>query len=156
MPSGVSNPTTAQLIAASNLNATGELRHAGTTRNPQFHVPQRSSGVSDLPGKARWCRCGLSKDGLGTEFFQASTLLHEVGHLLNLWRRRPGPTFTPVQVNNKRRMTSSFRRTAASFYKTMSYLYQLNGLVDAAGVPAHRLLEHRAGVSASSTTGERT
>ncbi|MFN7980727.1 MAG: hypothetical protein U0Q11_02625 [Vicinamibacterales bacterium] len=153
VPSGVSNPTTAQLIAASNLNATGNCG-TGTTRNPQFHVPQRSSGVSDLPGQSAMVSLGLSKDGLGTEFFQASTLLHEVGHLLNLWHGGGQPTFTPVQVNNKRRMSVFIPPNCGVVQSTMSYLYQLNGLVDAAGVPHIDYSSTVLGVSANGTTSE--
>ena len=134
VPNGVASPTTAQLTAASVLNSLGNCA-SGTSRNPQFHVPQRSSGVSDLPGQSAMVSLGLSKDGLGTEFFQASTLLHEIGHLLDLWHGGGKPVFTPVQQSGKQRMQVYIPPNCGTVQSSMSYLYQLQGLIDSGGTP---------------------
>ena len=39
---------------------------------------------------------GLSKNFLGTEYFQASTTLHELGHTMELWHGGARPAFSAV------------------------------------------------------------
>src|SRR5205814_5382540 len=57
--------------------------------SPDFHVPSTSSGVSDLPGADSMVTLGAWGNGfVGTEFMQASTTLHELGH--SLWRTHGG------------------------------------------------------------------
>ena len=90
----------ANLIAASTLDENGDCM-AGTFANPEFHAPQRVSGVADLPGFNAMVSLGLSADFLGTEDFQASTTLHELGHVVDLWHggdgRRTAPSRWPAQ-----------------------------------------------------------
>ena len=108
----------------------------GLTDNPNFHVPLGVSGVSDLPGFNSMVTLGFSRNFLGTEFFQASTTLHELGHSLELWHGGAPPVFSPstrlgapagsvrvdIQPNCK-----------PSYQSSMSYLHQLYGLIDDTG-----------------------
>ena len=55
----------------------------GLVENPAFHVPLGASGVADLPGFNSMITLGLSKNFTGTEYFQASTTLHELGHTMS-------------------------------------------------------------------------
>jgi hypothetical protein len=63
---------------------------------------------------------------IGTPFMQASTLMHELGHNLEL--RHGGP---PVDIGG----TLQFQPNCKSNYLSiMNYLFQLRGLIDAGGV----------------------
>ena len=66
----------------------------GLKDNPEFHVPTGTSGVADLPGFNSMITLGLSKNFLGTEYFQASTTLHELGHTMGLWHGGAPPVLT--------------------------------------------------------------
>ncbi|HET9362739.1 MAG TPA: hypothetical protein VFO58_23475, partial [Vicinamibacterales bacterium] len=122
-----SNPTAILTCAA-----------GGLVDNPLFHVPMGVSGVSDLPGFSSMVTLGMSSNFLGTEFFQASTILHELGHSVELWHggappvfsasampsAPPGSVHVEIQANCK-----------PGYQSSMSYLHQLYGLIDASGVP---------------------
>src|SRR5215203_347767 len=99
-----------------------------TLDNPQFHVPTSASGIADLPGNTALITLGLWDDFVGTEFMQASTTLHEIGHNVNLWHGGPPPVWgtkttpTVVEPNCK-----------PNYLSSMSYLYQAHGLYDLSG-----------------------
>ena len=82
-------------------------------------VPRSSSGVADLPGGDVLVTLGLWDKSVGSEFMQASTLMHETGH--NLFLRHGGQ---PLEPNCK-----------PNYQSIMSYLFQVRGLLDPAGMP---------------------
>ncbi len=100
--------------------------------NPAFHVPTSASGMAQLPGNALLISLGLwdTEHFVGSTFVQASTLMHELGHTLNLWHGGKPATFgnaiepTRVEPNCK-----------SNYFSVMSYLFQVHGLFDAGGVP---------------------
>ena len=120
------------LIDASTLDEDGACT-APAIPNPEFHAPQRVSGVADLPGLNAMVSLGLSNDFLGTEFFQASTTLHEFGHLFDLWHGGDRPQYGPIMPAG----TPVFVQPNCkpNYQSSMSYLHQLAGLVDNFGVP---------------------
>jgi hypothetical protein len=82
------------------------------------------SGVADLPGGDLMVTFGLWRsdipavDQVGTELQQAGTLMHELGHNLDL--HHGGWNSTPVCMPN--------------YPSVMNYLYQVLGLTDSTGV----------------------
>lgn len=82
-------------------------------------VPRSNSGESDLLGGDVMVTLGRWDDFTGTEFMQASTLMHELGH--NLALRHGG---TATEPNCK-----------PNYQSIMSYLFQVRGLLDPSGVP---------------------
>lgn len=82
-------------------------------------VPRSNSGQSDLLGGDVIVTLGRWDDFTGTEFMQASTLMHELGH--NLALRHGG---TATEPNCK-----------PNYQSIMSYLFQVRGLLDPTGVP---------------------
>ena len=104
--------------------------------NPDLHVPSSTSGVADLPGGSGLITLGLwdQVSGTGTVYAQAATTFHELGHQLNLWHGgapavpgkraigpQPGTNRTLIEPNCK-----------PNYQSTMSYLFQVHGLVDTA------------------------
>ena len=87
--------------------------------SPDFHVPRGSSGIGDLPGGDALVSLGFWDRFVGSEFVQASTTMHELGH--NMWRSHGGD---PTEPNCK-----------PNYLSVMSYLFQLHGLLDDNGVP---------------------
>ena len=94
--------------------------------NPDFHVPKSRSGVGDgnsRGGGDAMVTLGGWDNFVGTDFFQAATLMHELGH--NFGRSHGGDL---AQLNGK-----------PNYLSVMSYLFQLNGLFDDnpehAGIP---------------------
>jgi hypothetical protein len=81
------------------------------------------SGVGDLPGGDLMVTLGLWRsdnptiDQIGSELEQAGTLMHELGHNLDL--KHGGWNNTPVCMPN--------------YPSVMNYLYQVNGLTDSSG-----------------------
>ncbi len=105
--------------------------------NPAFHVPTSASGRGDLPGGDFIVSLGLwdNERFVGSEFVQASTTLHELGHNLDRWHGGPPPTFTPVTAGGLARLNVAIEPNCKPNYlSVMSYLFQVNGLVDDAGV----------------------
>jgi Bacterial Ig domain len=108
-----------------------------TTANPYFnlldyHVPSSASGVGDLPGGGALITLGLWDAALGTAtpFVQASTTFHELGHNGNLWHGGPGA----IWGNKKLNTATSFEPNCKPPYQsTMSYMFQVHGLIDVLG-----------------------
>lgn len=100
-----------------------EFMADGTSANPDFHVPRTNSGVGDWAGGDLLITLGAFDDNdgnpVGTDFMQASTLMHEWGH--NFGRRHGGDLFEP--------------NCKPQYLSVMNYLYQLRGLPDVNGVP---------------------
>jgi Bacterial Ig domain len=108
-----------------------------STNNPFFqpldyHVPSSSSGVSDLPGNGALVTLGLWDKvfGTGTTFGQASTTMHELGHNLELSHGGKPPKF-----GNKKAGTVTYvePNCKPNYFSTMSYLFQVHGLIDVFG-----------------------
>ncbi len=91
--------------------------------NPDYHVPATFTGVGDYLGGDLMVTLGAFDDfngnPVGTDFWQASTLMHELGH--NLGRRHGGDPFEPNCKPN--------------YLSVMNYLFQLRGLFDVTGMP---------------------
>lgn len=118
--------------------------------NPDFHVPKSASGISDLPGGGGMVTLGLWENFVGTEFMNASTTMHELGHQFELWHGGAPPRFrdgdeddggherdgdSPDGDGHERPTVSYEENCKPNYLSTMSYLFQLHGLLDDAGVP---------------------
>ncbi len=105
------------------IGADGFPDEACQDENPDYHVPQTFTGVADFPGGDIMVTLGgfddLEGRPVGTDFWQASTLMHEWGH--NLGRRHGGDLLEPNCKTN--------------YLSVMNYLFQLRGLIDEDGVP---------------------
>jgi hypothetical protein len=88
-----------------------------------FHVPRTNAGIADFPGGDVMVTLGAFADvdgrPVGTPFMQASTLMHELGHNLEL--RHGGGALEP--------------NCKPTYFSVMNYLYQLRGLLDDGGAP---------------------
>jgi hypothetical protein len=95
---------------------------AGTYQNWGLAVsngtPRSNSGVSDVGGGDLMVTLGLWDNSVGTDFMQASTLLHELGHNLDLGHG--GDSSDPVNCK-------------PNYQSTMSYMFQVQGLLDQYG-----------------------
>ncbi|MDP2322069.1 MAG: Ig-like domain repeat protein [Acidobacteriota bacterium] len=100
--------------------------------NPAFNVPTSASGVAQLPGNALLISLGLwdTEHFVGSTFVQASTLMHELGHTLNLWHGGK-----PAVFGNASAPTRVEPNCKSNYFSVMSYLFQVHGLFDAGGVP---------------------
>ena len=93
--------------------------------NPGSTLPRSFSGIADRPGGDIMITLGLwrsdiaENDQVGSVLKQAGTLMHELGHNLNL--SHGGLVTTPT--------------CAPNYPSVMSYLYQTRGLTDVNGVP---------------------
>jgi hypothetical protein len=103
-----------------NPNGTANL----TCNTADFHVPVTNSGVADFPGGDLLVTLGAfddeSKRPIGTDFMQASTMMHEWGHTFEL--THAGVPLVPREPNCK-----------PQYLSVMNYMYQLHGLRDALG-----------------------
>jgi hypothetical protein len=112
------------------------------TVNPA-NAPQSRGGRADLPaGGDAMVTLGFWNKFVGTDFNQASTLVHELGHNFGLWHGGAPPVYTEVQVqipNSPAPVTRAnvyFEPNCKSNYlSSMNYLFQLHGLIDANGNP---------------------
>ncbi len=84
--------------------------------NPLFHVPVTNTGVADFPGGDAIITLGGFNDSsgrpVGTDYMQAATLAHELGHTFQL--RHGGAATEPNCKPN--------------YLSVMNYLFQLRGL----------------------------
>jgi hypothetical protein len=92
----------------------------GLPTAPGSGIPKSVSGISDLLGGDLMVTLGLWDHEVGTDFVQAATLFHELGH--NLALRHGGQS----QATN----------CQPNYESSMNYLFQIGGLLDAHGVPA--------------------
>ena len=94
------------------------------TNDPLFHVPVTNTGVADFPGGDAMVALGGFDDGsgrpVGTDYMQAATLVHELGHTFQL--RHGGAKTEPNCKPN--------------YLSVMNYLFQLRGLRRNSGPPA--------------------
>jgi hypothetical protein len=89
--------------------------------NPDFHIPGSSSGIGDFPGGDFMVSLGAWESGfVGTEFTQASTTMHEIGHNFRLSHGGIDATQTNCKPN---------------YLSIQNYLFQLTGLRDDTGTP---------------------
>ena len=86
--------------------------------NPSFHVPVTNTGVGDFGGGDAMVTLGGFDDAagrpVGSDFMQASTLMHELGH--SFFLRHGGASGQPNCKPN--------------YQSVMNYLFQLRGLKD--------------------------
>ena len=84
-------------------------------------MPSTSSGIGDLPGGDVLVTLGSWGNGfVGSEFVQASTTMHELGHDFGL--THAGAPQVPAEPNCK-----------PNYLSVMNYLFQVRGLADDAG-----------------------
>ena len=97
-----------------------------TCNTPDFHVPRTNSGIADFPGGDGMVALGAFDDSnglpIGTDYMQAATWAHEAGH--NFEFTHAGPPQIPREPNCK-----------PNYLSVMNYLFQLRGLLNAAGEP---------------------
>ena len=140
LPHGLSNSTPITVLGAattSGLNGTyiasvvGDTKFTfstsatpGTYRTWGLGVsngtPRSNSGVSDVGGGDFMVTLGLWDNSVGTNFIQAATFLHEFGH--NLGLGHGGDISDPANCK-------------PNYQSSMSYLFQVRGLLDPSGVP---------------------
>jgi hypothetical protein len=119
------------------LDAAGKPVPAGPTGacavkpNADFYLPKSVSGVGELPGRFFMVTLGLWDGLVGTEFMQASTTLHELGHNLGLWHGGAAPQFT--NLSNARANTFVEPNCKPNYFSIMSYLFQATGVTDYLG-----------------------
>jgi hypothetical protein len=94
----------------------------GSPTNPL--VPRRTSGIADPAGGDLMVTLGLWDNQTGTDFIQASTLMHELGH--NFGLRHGGVVASGTEEPNCK----------PNYQSVMNYLFQVRGLVTTQGVPA--------------------
>ena len=104
--------------------------------NPQFQIPSGISGGGDLPGGDFMVTMGFWDNYVGTDFFQASTILHEFGHNGDRWHGGGPPAVVEVgQSPNVKAKVTFEPNCKPNYLSAMSYMFQLHGLRDNAGVP---------------------
>jgi hypothetical protein len=92
--------------------------------HPGFRIPRTNSGIADFPGGDMLVTLGAFDDGrdpakpVGNDLMQAGTILHELGHTFG--RRHGGDVNEPNCKPN--------------YLSVMSYLFQFNGVKNAAGL----------------------
>jgi hypothetical protein len=93
----------------------------GSPSNPL--VPRRTSGIADGEGGDLMVTLGLWDGQTGTPFVQGATLMHELGH--NFGLRHGGVVASGLLEPNCK----------ANYQSVMNYLFQVQGLLTAKGVP---------------------
>jgi hypothetical protein len=120
--------------------------------NPEFKIPSGISGGGDLPGGDFMVTLGFWDNFVGTDFFQASTTLHELGHNADRWHGGDPPTVVEVGQSPSVKAKVTFQPNCKPNYPSaMSYMFQLHGLRDNAGV-AHLNLSGVAGTTIAEST----
>ena len=79
----------------------GDSTATPPTGDPNFHVPVTNTGVGDFPGGDAMVALGAFSNAngepVGTDYMQAATLMHELGHTFQLRhgavKRPPTPSF---------------------------------------------------------------
>jgi hypothetical protein len=110
-----------------------ELGTCDEAPNPEYYVPRSVSGIAQLPGRFAMVSLGQWDGFTGTEFMQASTLLHELSHNLNL-AHGGLPPFFEILVSRRARVTVS-ENCKPPYFSSTNYLYQAAGLRGDDGVP---------------------
>ena len=123
--------------------------------NPACHTPKGTSGVADLPGQFGMITLGFSPDFVGSDFFQASTTLHELGHNLRLWHPGEPPMLGATQSNGIVNVTIP-TQCKPNHPSVISYLHQMYGLVDEFGVPQIDFSRDVFGLTSESVNGTST
>jgi hypothetical protein len=126
--------------------------------NFDYYLPRSVSGIAELPGRFLMVTLGLWDNQVGTEFMQASTTLHELGHNLGLWHGGGAPSFTTLPT--ARANTFVQPNCKPNYFSIMSYVYQATGVVDFTGTARVRYASevvdplNEAGLSDSSLSPE--
>ena len=104
---------------------------SGRINNPNFHVPKSSSGVADSPGGNGLISVGLwdQVNHVGSPFLVAATSFHELGHNFDLSHGGRPPTW-----GNSSSPTTFEPNCKPNYPSVMSYLFQINGLMDLNGI----------------------
>ncbi len=95
------------------------LPRSDDPNSPLFHIPKNTSGIADLLGGDILVTLGFWDNFVGSDFMQASTLMHELGH--NLALRHGG---VPLEPNCK-----------PNYQSVMNYLFQARGMILPQGAP---------------------
>jgi hypothetical protein len=128
----------------------------GQSPNAAFHTPKGYSGVADLPGAYGLITLGFSPDLVGSEFFQASTTMHELGHNLRLWHGAEEPLFTDSTDPTKPGRVNVFMppQCKPNHFSITSYLYQMRGLIDKDNIPRVNYSTGQFGLTSAGTVVE--
>ncbi|HVG55746.1 MAG TPA: Ig-like domain-containing protein [Vicinamibacterales bacterium] len=98
--------------------------------NPNFFVPRSTSGAGDAPGSNALITVGLwdLEKHVGSPFLVATTSVHELGHNFDLSHGGGAPVWGNAST------ASRFEVNCKPNYPSiMSYLFQVNGLLDLDG-----------------------
>ena len=102
-------------------------------------MPRSSAGVADVPGGDFIISLGFWDGFVGTDFVQASTTMHELGHNLERWHGGDPPQFSSVAAGvssaPEDRVILFEPNCKPNYLSVMSYLFQVRGLLDDAGDP---------------------
>jgi uncharacterized protein YjbI with pentapeptide repeats len=101
--------------------------------NPEYYIPRSVSGVGELPGRYVMVSLGQWDNFVGSDYMQAATTVHELGHNLNLGHGGKAATYTTL-ANGRGRVTIE-PNCKPPYFSIMSYLYQAAGLRADDGVP---------------------
>jgi hypothetical protein len=91
-------------------------------------TPKNTSGIADPPGGDLLVTLGFWDDWVGTDFMQASTFLHELGHNLRLRHGGPPQIFADGSM-------LPLPNCRPNYQSIMNYLFQVRGLLTANGSP---------------------
>ena len=94
--------------------------------NPGDHIPRSVSGVAELPGRYVMVSLGQWDNFVGTDYMQASTTVHELGHNVNLGHGGKSATFT--NLANGRASILVEPNCKPNYFSVMNYAYQAAGL----------------------------
>ncbi len=89
-------------------------------------VPRSNSGIGDLPGADLMLTLGEWEAFVGSDFIQASTWLHELGHNFDLMHAGAIGLNTSLAA-------PPLPNCKPNYESSMSYLFQVSGLLDANG-----------------------